>query len=138
MNIFVLSKNPRRAAQLHTDKHVVKMVLETAQILSTVMDGPYKPTHVHHPAVVWAGEHPSNLYWTWRLGVELCKEYTKRYGKKHGCEDVIHSLKPAWAARPTYWVQCMPDEYKDECPVRAYHKYYRAEKSHMKGGLIGD
>ena len=42
MNIFYLNHNPKLAAQHHIDRHVVKMILETAQLLSTshrVLDG---------------------------------------------------------------------------------------------------
>jgi hypothetical protein len=35
MNIFILDKNPKIAAEYHCDKHVVKMILESAQMLST-------------------------------------------------------------------------------------------------------
>ena len=52
MNIFYLDPDPVAAAQMQCDKHVVKMALETAQILSTVLGGPYKPTHAKHPSVL--------------------------------------------------------------------------------------
>jgi hypothetical protein len=42
MNIFVLDTNPAKAAKYHNNKHCVKMILETAQLLSTahrIIDG---------------------------------------------------------------------------------------------------
>ena len=66
MNIFVLSKNPQIAAHLHCDKHVVKMILETAQLLYSahpVIPGGYKRTHVNHPCAVWkCGKKPLSAY----------------------------------------------------------------------------
>lgn len=54
MNIFYLSRDPVLCAEMHCDKHVVKMILETAQLLSTAhwelgSTAPYKPTHKNHP-----------------------------------------------------------------------------------------
>lgn len=73
MNIFVLSLDPFEAASMQCDKHVVKMVLETAQILSTVKTllneegAPYKPTHVNHPCVTWAKITENRRWLTWHL-----------------------------------------------------------------------
>lgn len=111
MNIFFLDKNPQIAAEYHHDKHVVKMILETAQLLSTahrVIDGEqyvdcssgrkiqrwkmndsfmeerlYKATHMNHPSNVWARQSKSNYMWLYQLFVSLCHEYTHRYGKVH-------------------------------------------------------
>ena len=63
MNIFVVDIDPSKAAQSLCDKHVVKMVLETAQILSTISGGPYRPTHANHPCVLWAGATKRNYLW---------------------------------------------------------------------------
>ena len=58
MNIFVLHQNPQTAAEMMCDKHVVKMILETAQMMCTVVasydhDTPYRPTHSKHPCTIW-------------------------------------------------------------------------------------
>lgn len=52
MNIFYLSNDPNKAATYMYNKHVVKMILETAQLLCTAhhelgsnIEIPYKPTH---------------------------------------------------------------------------------------------
>ena len=130
MNIFILDSDPVLAAQYQCDKHVVKMILETAQILSTIQGGPYKPTHKNHPCVLWAAETQANFNWLRLHGLALCQEYTLRYGKKHKCEDIIataYNCNPV--VKRTYFVQCMPEQYKCEDPVQAYRQYYLHEKS---------
>jgi len=130
MNIFILDRDPVLAAQMQCDKHVVKMVLESAQIMSTIKGGPYKPTHKNHPCVLWA-TNEDNYNWLSEHGLALCKEYTYRYGKRHKCQDVIESLAPDYNYDDAInnFVQCMPDEYKCEDPVEAYRNYYRGAKS---------
>lgn len=96
MNIFATSNCPIESARYLDDKRVVKMCLETAQILSTALrfygvdvDYIYKSTHVNHPANVWARETRMNYLWTVRHLQALCKEYTKRYNKEHKCEKMV-------------------------------------------------
>lgn len=98
MNIFVLSCCAATAAELHCDKHCVKMILETAQLLYTHLDAigvrlpavgdlkPYKPTHRHHPCALWLHGGRAHFYWLLELGLRLCASYTKRYGKVHKTE----------------------------------------------------
>jgi hypothetical protein len=137
MNIFVLDKDPVLAAKYQCDKHVVKMCLETAQILCTALrrygvDTPYKAAHKNHPCTLWAGDSLTNFLWLYDHGVALCKEYTLRYGKVHKSEAVINStldksgILPSKG--PTPFAQAMPEVYKDECPVTAYRNYYLGEK----------
>lgn len=133
MNIFVLDEDPRLAAQYHCDRHVVKMVLETAQILSTVSGlGGYKPTHHKHPCVLWAGTNLSNYDWLVQLGYELSEEYTYRYDKIHKSSAVIRacSVFDELPREPrTQFKQCMPLHriaYRD--PVAGYRAYYMHEK----------
>jgi len=131
MNIFILDTNPDIAASMQCDKHVVKMVLETAQILSTICGGPYKPTHANHPCVQWAQANQTNFKWLRRHGLALSAEYTLRYGKIHKCESVIRSARPP-STLPigiSPFVQCMPDQFKDKDPVVAYRKYYHSKAS---------
>jgi hypothetical protein len=138
MNIFVLDRNPDIAAQYACDKHVVKMVLETAQILSTVahklgLEAKYKPTHKNHPCTLWAGESKDNIEWLIKHGTALGKEYTKRYGKIHKSSLVINDLgKVLPSALPsqglTPFAQAMPDIYRTADPVEAYRAYYKNVK----------
>ena len=118
MNIFVLDLDPAKAAQSHCDIHVVKMILESCQILSTVMHkhseiGVYKPTHQHHPCVVWAGASKQNFLWLKSLMTHLCREYTERYGKHHKCESYLNRLVPPASLpniRRTPFVLAMPEK----------------------------
>lgn len=140
MNIFILDWNQKTCAQWHCDKHVVKMPLESCQMLSTVYhrytnDGPYKPTHPKHPCTLWAGQTIENYRWLWHLGWELCKEYTYRYEKVHACQRILAILRcPPLGLRArgfTAPAQAMPDEYKNADPVVAYHQYYTNEKARL-------
>ena len=137
MNIFYLHKNPEKCAKMHCDKHVVKMILETAQILCTChwknnSKAPYKPTHQKHPCVLWACESIENYLGLGELGLELCKEYTHRYGKIHKSQKVI-----AWCydhppklprIKFSQPIQAMPERYKQKNAIKAYREYYNGEK----------
>jgi hypothetical protein len=112
MNIFYLDENPKVCAQYHLDKHVVKMIVEYAQLMSTahrVLDGEeyydlskngrrvkryrlndkymdrviYKACHINHPSTIWTRSSSENYKWLFKLWNELCKEYTYRYKKQH-------------------------------------------------------
>jgi hypothetical protein len=123
MNIFYLDKNPQRCAEMHVDKHCIKMILEYAQLLSTahrVLDGVltvglsesgrkqqryilsderqqvlYSATHINHPSAVWVRQSSANYMWLAELLEECCKEYSYRYGKIHKVESsgLMQSLK---------------------------------------------
>lgn len=95
MNIFVLNEDPIQAARDQCNKHVVKMILESAQLLVTAFpEGttPYKHTHFNHPCAKWVRESLSNYGWLLTHACELCNEYTRRYGRVHKTENVIMSL----------------------------------------------
>lgn len=140
MNIFVLDLDPRQAAQMQVDKHVVKMILETAQLLSTARflygaSGTYKPTHQGHPCTKWAAESAHNYAWLWHHGMALCEEYTFRYGKRHKSQDLFEGELRHIPAIPrigrTPFAQAMPDEFKHPDPVIAYRRYYIGAKAHF-------
>ena len=137
MNIFVLDENPVICAQYHCDRHVVKMVLETAQILSTVSGNGYKPTHERHPCTLWACTSRQNYNWLLALGLALGEEYTYRYDKIHKSHIVIQeqlSVIPEHLPNSglTPFKQCMPLHYiKYKDPVGGYQEYYRQEKAHF-------
>ena len=121
MNIFYLNHDVKTCAQYHCDKHVVKMILEYAQILSTahrVLDGNpvaalsptgrkktvyvhsndymdqklYGVTHINHPCSVWCRASHSNYVWLYKLFRALMLEYYYRYGKLHACDKLYHTL----------------------------------------------
>ena len=132
MNIFVLDKNPVIAAEMACDKHVIKMVLESAQILSTISGGKYKPTHKNHPCTIWARSSKENYQWLTTHATALSKEYTLRYGKIHKSTEVINQAKnfdDFPSIELTEFVQAMPDKYRNKDVVKAYRNYYRGEKS---------
>jgi hypothetical protein len=114
MNIFYLDHDVRKCAEMHNDKHVVKMILEYAQLLSTahrILDGVlsagvsasgrkktvyvladnrdttlYSATHVNHPSAVWVRQSAANYMWLAELLEDCCKEYSHRYDKVHKVE----------------------------------------------------
>jgi hypothetical protein len=144
MNIFFLDTDVKKCAEYHVDKHVVKMILETAQLLcgvhhvidqdpTSTLQVPYKLSHKNHPCAVWVRESLSNYLYLCELGLELCKEYTYRYGKRHKSQEVI-----LWCIfnRPniadigfTDPPKAMPEEYKVDNVVESYRNYYRGAKS---------
>ena len=148
MNIFVLHKNPMEAAQMACDKHVVKMILETAQMMCTIAttrghEVPYRTTHAKHPCTIWASESHANWEWLTDYGLALSAEYTKRYGKIHKSQAVIEQCRDFninFVERGrTPFVQAMPVQYKQSCAVTAYRNYYRGEKASFakwKNGTI--
>ena len=90
MNIFYLHRDPYKAAEYQYNKHVVKMILESAQMLCTAhhhydedTDVPYKKAHYNHPSTIWTRESDEHYMWLFDHMVALGKEYTKRYGKTH-------------------------------------------------------
>ena len=144
MNIFYLDKNPSIAAEMACDKHVVKMILESAQLLSTahrVIDGDeyadkvglYKMAHKNHPSTIWTRTSTENYMWLNRYFGALCREYTYRYGKHHASERLLgplaHVPKGLTYSGFTDPPQCMPDYCKGEDTVLAYQNYYILEKS---------
>ena len=143
MNIFLLNWNPQKAAQQHCDKHVVKMILETAQLLYSahwMLNSPlpvnsYKLAHKNHPCSVWTRQSITNYLWLASLGWWLCKEYQYRYGeeKMHKTEThIVWLLNNPPQNIPnigmTYPAQAMPDQYKHPDPIIAYQTYYRESK----------
>jgi len=111
MNIFYLDHDVRKCAEMHNDKHVVKMILEYAQLLSTGV-GPsgrkktiyvladnrdsilYSATHINHPSAVWVRQSDKNYDWLFALFQALMDEYTYRYGKVHACSKLeMHLAK---------------------------------------------
>ena len=137
MNIFILDEDPKKAAQYLCDKHVVKMLLESAQMLCTVHwtqgnEAPYKKCHVNHPCTIWARESIDNYNWLLTHGKEICKEYTKRYSKIHKSQAVIEWAEKNVPRLPklglTPFRLAMPDHCKTNNVVESYRKYYHLAK----------
>jgi hypothetical protein len=139
MNIFVLDKDPVKAACYACDRHCVKMILETAQMLSScVLDrdpsasGFYKKTHFNHPCTAWARTSRQNFEWLVEHGFALGAVYNSRYKKLHKSVDVIRraeSYKHLFPCpRLTPFAQAMPDVYRGDDAVHAYRLYYAGAK----------
>lgn len=144
MNIFVVHKDPVIAAQMLCDRHVNKMILETAQMLSAVADRHnhptlYKVAFKKHPCTLWAGESKENWLWLIEHGLALRDEKIYRTGKSHSSAAVIKWYKdndygPSRSLGLTPFAQAMPDVYKNDNAVIAYRGYYLGDKQFFKDG----
>lgn len=149
MNIFVLDENPMLAARYHCDRHVVKMILESVQLISTAyrfygIDVGYKSTHTNHPCARWVRESVENYYWLVNLLTELHSEWLIRFKhpktKLHKSWELflleivpreIDFLNKLPKIACTSFVQAMPGQYKHRDVVQAYRDYYIGEKAYM-------
>jgi len=167
MNIFYLHNDPKICAEMHVDKHTVKMILEYAQLLSTahrVIDGThvighsktgrkqsryvlydnrdtllYTATHINHPSAVWCRKGIVQYRWLHNLLIELCKEYTHRYGKIHKVEreGLLWKLEqpPRSIHTDVFWCEptpAMPDDVKIAGDsLASYRNYYIKNKAHL-------
>ena len=161
MNIFVTDPAPVKCAQVLPDKHVVKMPLETCQMLAIVCsekwghnfgvlhkkDGtPYntdKGAFRNHPCTVWANESNVNAWWLVAHGFALCEEYTHRYGKVHSCEKTVLEaghLIPFTMDKPTSFARAMPDEYKHDTSIDTFtaYKNYISSKPWVASNYLRD
>lgn len=121
MNIFYIDSDPQTCAEMHCDKHLIKMIIEYAQLMSTshrVLDGKqytdktasgrniqrwrmndsemenrlYKASHINHPSAIWCRENRENYLWLFDLWYCMLQEYTYRYGKYHECSKLLNYL----------------------------------------------
>ena len=148
MNIFYFYKSPTLSAQAQPDKMLVKMPLETAQMLCTahrILDGDeyadqeglYKEAYMNHPCTIWARESSANYWWLYSHFIALGAEYTYRYGKRHASleklwKPLFTMPKNIFKGAMTPLAQAMPEEYKDEDPIVAYRNYCINEKHYAK------
>lgn len=144
MNIFFLSISPKICAMMHCDKHVRKMILEYAQMLCSAhhVCGNYKSPDLYkiafknNPCTVWARTTTGNYLWLYNLFINLCKEYTYRFGKIHSSQ---YRLENCLSFIPigipdgniTRLHQAMPEKCKHSRDTTAYHRYYNMEKTYF-------
>jgi len=157
MNIFVTSPDPWESARLLPDKHIVKMPLETCQMLAIVAsdkwgqgfgtlpkaDGtPYateKGAFRNHPCTIWANRYVNNWQWLIAHGFALCEEYAARYGKVHTCfntllvaREIFPTADPQGRSgkETTPFARAMPDEFKYDTSIDTFtaYKMYIASK----------
>lgn len=167
MNIFYLSNSSEECAKFHVDRHVVKMILEYCQLLSTahrILDGVetqaksktgrnvkrwvlngeldnilYSATHISHPSAVWVRQSAANYDWLVHLLMDLCEEYTYRYGKVHKCQEIglVYALRIYPKNIPndkafTEPTPAMPDDVKvPGDSIASYRNYYINNKKHL-------
>ena len=152
MNIFVTDPDPCESAKVLPDKHVVKMPLETCQMLAVVYskwyfnwgdellhkkDGsPYntkKGAFRGHPCTVWAAEDINKTAWLIAHGVALCYEYWKRYGKIHSCSKTIQEAREVFNKQTKKdlsihkdvkdFAFAGPDEFKYDTSIDIFTQY---------------
>ena len=159
MNVFFLDVDPRLAAQAHVNTHTNGMIKEAAQMLSAAHilcpetepdPALYKLTHQHHPSTRWVRQSAANYWWTYRLMLEIGREYTYRYWRTHATitrlADVLrhipvsiyeaHGGNPNWTPSPP--PPAMDDEFKLyptprtlEESVANYRNYYKHGKADL-------
>lgn len=146
MNIFVTSQSPNESAIHLPDKHVVKMPLETCQMLSIVASrwyhnyGPLykvddtsyrteKGAFRNHPCTKWGAQTIDNAYWLIQHGLSLCREYTFRYKKVHSCQRTLEKAVKLFPTgetdKATSFARAMPDEYKLDDTIDTFTAYKR-------------
>jgi len=142
MNIFAVDADPVKAAMHLHDKLVVKMILESAQLISTTRrwfgdknSVLYKPSFIMHPSNIWLRKSINNYFWLCRHFKALCEEYRYRYKRPHKSEFLIvimgefnDDMLPMNDVPQTQFALAMPDKYKVADPIESYRNYYINEK----------
>lgn len=159
MNLFILDNDLDRSAEFHVNSHVVKIILEAAQLLcaahwvsetigfaprkltsseldlcrSAVTDEFYGFSHPNHPCAIWVRSSLDNFEWTHCYAHALDSEKIYRYGTSHKSIEVINRIPIPQFSRVglTPFAQAMPEQYKNEDAVTAYRNYYNGEKQHL-------
>jgi len=153
LNIFILDKNPIKSVQYHTNKHIVKMVTETAQLISYVYhikQEKVKPflhklrkSHIKHPCTIWTMQSINNFIWLCSFGILLYNEYQYRYNQPTKHQKALKIFKYAINNLPDlpkigmtkYARAIKKDKYpdlldKNKYPdiVECYREYYKRDK----------
>lgn len=148
MNIFAIESDINgdvdwvKSAQSLDNLRVVKMILESCQILSTVLNeqgiqAPYKSFNPKHPSCLWAAESSANFRALVVHCAAMLKEYTERFGKTHKCDAVLDQIVALYDRDnfdchfSTPLKMAMPDHFKGDDIVESYRRYY-ANKSNMR------
>lgn len=137
MNVFIFDLDLETNAQMHCDRHVVKMILEAAQLGCAVHHltggtAQYKLTHANHPLTQWAKSSVKAYRYVVNYGLALCKEYTYRYGKVHKSQAVLLWLKKHEPDLPNtpvrFRIVVKPDCIIPDSAVESYRQYMRVHK----------
>ena len=161
MNIFVTDPSPTVSAQSLPDKHIVKMPLESCQMLAIVCSEKWghgygklhkkdgtayftdKGAFRNHPCTIWANESLVNTWWLVAHGMALCEEYTHRYDKIHSCEKTIleaGGMIPFTMDKPKSFARAMPDILKNNIAISTFtaYKEYLRSKTWVASNYICD
>ena len=142
MNIFYINEDPIIAAQELADDHIRKMQIESAQMCCTAHwetggTAPYKRAHKNHPSTIWTRQSIQHYRWLVKHGLEICSEFTKRYGKYHKTQEVLEWCQINEPNIPDNGFvtppQCMPEEFKRPNTIEAYKNFYVYDKITVKG-----
>ena len=165
MNIFAVDTDPVKAARQLPDRHVTKMILESAQMLSIVFSKHYwdigevmkvdgtpfktaKGAFKKHPCTIWAAAKPENCAWLIQHACALCVEFRKRYGHKHNLEKSLFECKKLFHRETgdAITIHCMvdgfaramPEEYKFDTSITDVEAYrmYVASKPWVAGNYL--
>ena len=141
MNIFYIHTDPIESARQLADDHICKMQIESAQMCCTAhwesgSEAPYKRAHKNHPSTIWTRQSIQHYNWLVEHGLEICREFELRYGKRHKTQDVLEwckNNKPnipdnGFIAPP----KCMPDQFKVEDTIESYKNFYINDKIKVK------
>lgn len=155
MNIFALDRDPRIAAEMMCDQHVVKMIIESVQMFSAVIDMNYNdsykdasntpPSHSlglfgypksvrKHPCTLWVAKSRGNYKWLIKHTRAMCLEYSKRYNRSHKSEGLVMIAEAQMKyldfeqEQKTEFVQAMPDDVKKKDPIQGYRNFYNLYK----------
>ncbi len=134
MNIFVTDPCPNKSAEVLPDKHIVKMPLETCQMLAVVYSKWYFDWR-GHPCTIWAAESIANTAWLIQHGFALLKEYENRYKKIHSCQTAMNAAEKVFEERTGKTLLCHkeatpfafagPDQFKYDTSIDVFTAYKR-------------
>lgn len=140
MNIFLLDYNLEENMKQMVDRHVVKQILESCQLLCSAYYftgeeylAEYKLSHANHPCSIWTRQSIENWLWLREYGLKLCEEYTFRYGKIHKCQYIIDDMfKPSLPSKELTKLPCvMPVKYITDDVVQSYRNYMNGDKKNL-------
>ena len=145
MQLYILDRDPGRAAGFLADVHVRKMCLETVQIISSVIHnrhlppvpGMFKPYNPAHP-VIRAVDSAEKLNWVLVYNWNLQCEYWQRFQKAHACFELsVRCFDILW--QPECDMNCdgLARSFKEFSSgepdlVAAFREYYRFKKSRIR------
>ena len=145
MNIFAIENKEGtqegdwvKSGKSQDNYRLVKMILESCQILSTVLNeqgikAPYRSFNPKHPSCLWAAESSDNFINLIKHCASMLDEYTERFGKTHKCKAVLKNIVELYdgtkfpSHKPTRLRMAMPDHFKTDSVVESYRSFYASK-----------